>query len=52
MSESDELSRIAVKPALDSLALRKRPSRLRFRLGEGYTVGPNGADQYLGEVLR
>jgi hypothetical protein len=39
------------KPALDKLALRKRPPRLRFSLGEGYTVGPNGADEYLGEVL-
>jgi cytochrome c553 len=39
------------KPALDNVALRKRPPRLRFRLGEGYTVGLNGADEYLGEVL-
>ena len=39
------------KSALDNLALRKRPPRLRFSLGEGYTVEPNGADEYLGEVL-
>lgn len=39
------------KPALDSIELRKRPPRLRFRLADGYAVGPNGINQYLGEVL-
>jgi hypothetical protein len=40
------------KPTLDNLVLRKRPPRLRFSLGDGYTVGPNGVEEYLGETLR
>jgi hypothetical protein len=39
------------KPRLDKLVLSKRPPRLRFRAGRGYTTGPDGADEYLGEVL-
>jgi len=39
------------KLTLDKLVLPKRPPRLRFRLGEGYAPGPDGTEEYLGEVL-
>lgn len=39
------------KPTLDELALPKRPPRLRFRLGGGYALAPDGTDEYLGEVF-
>ena len=42
---------LAAAKSSSNLSLRKRPPRLRFSLGEGYTVGANGADEYLGEVL-
>ncbi len=39
------------KSVLDKLALSKRPPRLRFRTGPGYTTGTDGTDEYVGEVL-
>jgi len=36
------------KPVLNKLELSKRPPRLRFRTGPGYTTG---TDEYIGEVL-